>query len=162
MRPSARRKIQRGTSTLVAVAAIAGKSALALSSLLDVRIRFENIQREGHQQNTLNRGTTMYLIREIMYCKPGKVRAMTDKFIAMSKLSEKIGMPPMKIMTDFCAERYWTVVAEMEVADLASFEKMMAGPPQGSADDLKQMEELMKGYHDLVDYGKREIYKLEG
>jgi hypothetical protein len=104
----------------------------------------------------------MYLIREIMYCKPGKVRAMTDKFIAMSKLSEKIGMPPMKVMTDFCAERFWTVVAEMEVADLTSFEKMIAGSPQGSADDMKQMEELMKGYHDLVDYGRREIYKLEG
>ena len=104
----------------------------------------------------------MLLIREIMYCKPGKVRPLTDKFLAMSKLSEKIGMPPMKVMTDFCAERYWTVVAEMEVADLASFEKMMAGPPQGSADDMKEMEELMKGYHDLVDYGKREIYKLEG
>lgn len=104
----------------------------------------------------------MYLIREVMYCKPGKVRALTDKFLAMSKLSAKIGMPTMKIMTDFCAERYWTVVAEMEVADLAGFEKMMAGPPQGSSDDMKQMEELMKGYHDLVDYGKREIYKLEG
>jgi hypothetical protein len=104
----------------------------------------------------------MYLIREIMYCKPGKVRAMTDKFIALSKLSEKIGMPPMKVMTDFSAERFWTVVAEMEVADLTSFEKMIAGSPQGSADDMKQMEEIMKGYHDLVDYGRRDIYKLEG
>jgi hypothetical protein len=104
----------------------------------------------------------MLLIREVMYCKPGKVRPLTDKFLAMSKLSEKMGMPRMKVMTDFCAERYWTVVAEMEVVDLVSFEKMMSGPPQGSADDQKQMEELMKGYHDLVDYGKREIYKLEG
>jgi hypothetical protein len=102
----------------------------------------------------------MYLIRDIMYCKPGKVRAMTDKFLAMSKLGAKVGMPPMRIMTDFCAERYWTVVAEMEVADLASFEKMMSSP-QGSPEDLKKFEDLMKGYHDLVDHGKREIYKLE-
>jgi hypothetical protein len=64
-------------------------------------------------------------------------------------------------MTDFCAERYWTVVGEMEVTDLAAFEKMMADP-QGSPEDLKQFEEIMKGYHDLVDYGRREIYKLEG
>ena len=103
----------------------------------------------------------MYLIREIMYCKPGKVRTMADKFVALSKMAEKMGMPPMKVMTDFSAERYWTVVAEMEVADLAQFEKMMS-EPQGSAEDMKQMEELMQGYHDLVDYGKREIYKLEG
>ena len=103
----------------------------------------------------------MYLIREIMYCKPGKVRPMVEKFLAMSKLSEKVGMPPMRVMTDFSAERYWTIVAEMEVFDLQSFERMMSSP-QGSAEDMKQMEELMKGYHDLVDYGKREIYKIEG
>jgi hypothetical protein len=103
----------------------------------------------------------MYVVREVMYCKPGKVRAMTEKFVAMSKLSEKIGMPKMKVMTDFCAEQYWTVIAEMEVADLGAFEKMMASP-QGTDADMKQMEELMKGYHDLVDHGKREIYKLEG
>ena len=103
----------------------------------------------------------MYLIRDIMYCKPGKVRAMTDKFIAMSKIAGKLGMPPMRIMTDFCAEQYWTVVSEMEVSDLQSFEKMMSSP-QGSDADMKQMEEIMKGYHDLVERGKREIYKLEG
>jgi hypothetical protein len=103
----------------------------------------------------------MYVIRDIMYCKPGKVRPMVEKFLAMSKLSEKMGMPRMKVMTDFCAERYWTVVSEMEVADLQEFEKMMA-MPQGTADDAKQFEEAMKGYHDLVDYGKREIYKVEG
>jgi hypothetical protein len=103
----------------------------------------------------------MYLIREIMYCKPGKVRPMVEKFLAMSKLSEKVGMPRMRVMTDFSAEQYWTVVAEMEVADLAAFEKMMSSP-QGSAEDVKKFEDVMKGYHDLVDRGKREIFKLEG
>lgn len=47
----------------------------------------------------------MLLIREIMYCKPGKVRPMVDKFLAMSKLNEKLGMGKMRVMTDFCAER---------------------------------------------------------
>ena len=103
----------------------------------------------------------MFLIREIMYCKPGKVRPLVDKFIAMSRLGEKLGMPRMRIMTDFCAERYWTIVSEMEVSDLQSFEQMMAAPP-GSEEDMKQFEEIMKGYHDLVDHGKREIYKIEG
>jgi hypothetical protein len=103
----------------------------------------------------------MFLIREIMYCKPGKVRPMVEKFLAMSKLGEKFGMPRMRVMTDFCAERYWTIVAEMEVSDLQEFERMMSSP-QGSAEDLKQFDEIMKGYHDLVDLGKREIYKIEG
>ena len=102
----------------------------------------------------------MYLIRELMYCKPGKVRPMVEKFAAMNKLSERVGMPKMRIMTDFCAEQYWTVVAEMEVADLNSFEKMMSNP-SGSAEDMKEFEKIMKDYHDLVDHGKREIYKIE-
>lgn len=103
----------------------------------------------------------MLLIREVMYCKPGKVRPMVEKFLAMSKLGEKVGMPPMRVMTDFAAEQYWTLVAEMEVPDLESFEKMMSSP-QGSDEDMKKFEEIMKGYHDLVDHGKREIYKIEG
>jgi hypothetical protein len=103
----------------------------------------------------------MLLIREIMYCKPGKVRVMVDKSLAMAKLSEETGMGKMKIMTDFCAERYWTVVSEMEVPDLKAFEDMMSSMPESSAEDMKRMEEAMKGDHDLVDHGKREIYKLE-
>ena len=102
----------------------------------------------------------MYLIREIMYCKPGKVRPMVEKFNAMNKLSGKAGMPKMRIMTDFCAEQYWTIVAEMEVASLEEFEKMMSSPG-GSAEDMKEFEKIMQGYHDLVDHGKREVYKIE-
>jgi hypothetical protein len=103
----------------------------------------------------------MLMIRDIMYCKPGKVRPMVEKFVAMSKLGETMGMPRMRVMTDFCAEQYWTVVSEMEVKDMQTFEQMMSSP-QGSDEDMKKFEEIMKGYHDLVDHGKREIYKLEG
>ena len=103
----------------------------------------------------------MLLIREIMYCKPGKVRPMVEKFLAMSKLGAKVGMPKMRVMTDFCAERYWTLVAEMEVENMAEFERMMQGMGQ-SNEDMKEFENLMKGYHDLVEYGRREIYKIEG
>jgi hypothetical protein len=106
-------------------------------------------------------GVTMLLVREIMYCKPGKVRPLVDKFLAMSKLGEKMGMPKMKVMTDFSADRYWTVVSEMEVASLKAFEDMMSGGGQ-NAEDMKKFEEIMKGYHDLVESGRREIYKLEG
>ena len=102
----------------------------------------------------------MYLIRDIMYCKPGKVRAMVEKFTALSKAGEQVGMPKMRIMTDFCAERYWTVVSEMEVPSLDEFQKMMSAPP-ASADAMKEFERIMKDYHELVDVGRREIYKIE-
>jgi hypothetical protein len=103
----------------------------------------------------------MYLVRDIMYCRPGKVRALIEKFKAMAKLNEKLGMPKMRIMTDFCAERYWTLVAEMEVPSLKALEDMMASPPEGSTDDMKAFEKIMDGYHDLVQKGRREIYKIE-
>lgn len=104
----------------------------------------------------------MLLIREIMYCKPGKVRPMVEKFVAMAKLMEKGGMGKMRVMTDFAAERYWTIVSEFEVESMDAFDKMMSGEGQTqNAEDLKQMDELMKGYHELVEYGRREIYKLE-
>ena len=103
----------------------------------------------------------MLLVRDIMNCKPGKVRPLVEKFLAMSKLSEKSGMGKMRIMTDFSAERYWTVVSEMEVPSLKAFEDMMSGMGQNEQ-AMKEMESIMKGYHDLVDHGRREIYKIEG
>ena len=102
----------------------------------------------------------MYLIREIMYCKPGQVRPLLEKFTAMSRLSEKAGMPRMRIMTDVSAERYWTLVAEMEVESLQAFEDSMRAPA-ATEEDRKEFESIMKGYHDLVDSGKREIYRIE-
>ena len=102
----------------------------------------------------------MLLIRDIFYCKPGKVRPMVEKFLAMNKLGPKAGMPKMRVMTDFCAERYWTLVAEMEVASVEEFERAMSGAGQ-SKEDQKEFETIMKGYHDLVEYGRREIYKIE-
>ena len=98
----------------------------------------------------------MLMIREIMYCKPGKVRPMVEKFLAMSAVMERKGLGKMRVMTDVSAERYWTIVAEFEVESLDTFMAMDSSP------EMKDLEPLMKGYHDLVDHGRREIYKIEG
>jgi hypothetical protein len=102
------------------------------------------------------RETVMLLIRDIMYCKPGKVRPMVDKFRALAKVAEKKGMGKMRVLTDVSAERYWTVVSEMEVPSLEAFMAMAPGGEGG-----KEIEEIMKGYHDLVDHGRREVYTIE-
>jgi hypothetical protein len=49
----------------------------------------------------------MMLIREVFYCKPGKVRPMVDKFLAMSALQEKAGLGKIRVLTDYAGERYW-------------------------------------------------------
>ena len=98
----------------------------------------------------------MLLIRDIFYCKPGKVRPMVEKFVAMGKIGEKKGWGKMRVMTDVSAEQYWTIVAEMEVESMDEFMKQMDDP-----EAMKEFEPIMKGYHDLVDRGRREIYKIE-
>jgi len=102
----------------------------------------------------------MLLIREVFYCKPGRVRPMIDKFLTMSAINEKAGLGKMRVMTDFAGERYWTIVAELEVPNMNDFEEMMNG--KGMTPELmKQMEDVMKDYHDFVDHGRREIFKIE-
>ena len=99
----------------------------------------------------------MVLIREVFFCKPGQTRPFIDKLKTMNALAEKAGMPRMKIMSDVSSERYWMVVMEMEAESVGAFEAMMA---KGMGN--KEMEAAMKGYHDFVDSGRREIYKIEG
>src|SRR5436309_1426353 len=98
----------------------------------------------------------MFLVRDIMYCKPGQARAMVQKFLALRKLSQNLGLGPMRIMTDVSAERYWTVVSEMEVESLEKFTEMSR-----KSMEMKEFQDAMKGYHDLVDHGRREIYMIE-
>jgi len=97
----------------------------------------------------------MYIVRDIMFCKPGKVRPMVEKFVALSKLSQKMGFGSMRVMTDVSSERYWMVVSEMEVDSLQQHAEMAEKSMQ-----MPEFQEVMKGYHDLNDHGRREIYQL--
>lgn len=103
----------------------------------------------------------MLLVRETFHCKPGKVKPMVEKLLAMGKLSQKHGMGKFRVLTDLVGEHYWTVVFEMETANLKAFEDMMSDSNM-SGEDVKQFEEIMKGYHDLLTDGRREIFKIEG
>jgi heme-degrading monooxygenase HmoA len=98
----------------------------------------------------------MFLVRDIMYCKPGKARPMVEKFLALSKLSKQMGFESMRVMTDVSAERYWTVVSEMEVPSLEDYAEKSR-----TSMALEEFQEAMKGYHDLIDTGRREIYQIE-
>ena len=102
----------------------------------------------------------MLLVRETMNCKPGKVRPLVEKFLAMSKLNEEIGLGKFRVMTDFSGGPYWTIVSEIEVESLQDFQDMMAGKGMNE-ENMKKFEKIMEGYHDLVEKGGREIYKLE-
>jgi len=98
----------------------------------------------------------MFLVRDIMFCKPGQARPMVQKFLALDKLGKQMGFGAMRVMTDLSAERYWTVVSEMEVESLEKYAEMTR-----KAMEVKEFQEAMKGYHDLVVEGRREIYTIE-
>jgi len=99
----------------------------------------------------------MYVIREIMYCKPGKVGELKNKFKQLEPLLKDSGLTrPPRVMSDFTGEQFWTLVWEQEVESLDKYVDMMR---QGPSDPKAQ--QIMAGYHDLVVSGKREIYKVE-
>src|SRR4051794_26776455 len=114
-----------------------------------LRGRMPHKTSRGHQRRTIisgqvvsasySPGGVMLIIRETMYCKPGKVRPLVEKFVAMSKLMQENGMASMRIMTDVATDRYWTCVAEMEVASLSEFENMMSGMGNASNEVGKKM-----------------------
>jgi hypothetical protein len=50
----------------------------------------------------------MYVIREVLNCKPGKVRQMIEKFRSISTVLKETGQEPLRVLTDVTGEPYWT------------------------------------------------------
>ena len=98
----------------------------------------------------------MYVIREVMQCKPGQVREMVTRFKRLSSVIEKMGFKPFRVFTDLSGEPFWTVVAETDTDSLDGFLAM-----EGKVMANEEARQLMSGYHDLVQAGRREIYRAE-
>ena len=49
------------------------------------------------------RSDVMYVIREILNCKPGKVRQMVEKFRNISTVLQEMGQEPLRVLTDVTA-----------------------------------------------------------
>ena len=98
----------------------------------------------------------MYVIREVLQCKPGKVREMVEKFRQISDVLKAMGHEPMRLLTDVTGEPFWTMVAEAKVEKIDDFfameQRLMAN---------EGLRRAMAQYHDLVDSGRREIYRIE-
>ncbi len=99
----------------------------------------------------------MFLIREIMYCRPGKAGELVKRFKQMEPIMSELGLKgSQRVLTDMSGERYWTVVSEMTVDALDDY---LAMSRQTMTDP--RMQKIMQGYHEFVESGKREIYKVE-
>ncbi len=98
----------------------------------------------------------MYVIREVLHCKPGKVRQMAEKFRVLSATIEDMGHGPLRLLTDVTGEPFWTVVAEATVEKIEDF---FAVEQKLTTNDA--VRKTMADYHDLVESGRREIYRIE-
>ena len=93
----------------------------------------------------------MYVIRETFTAKPGMASKLAAKFKdAMS--DEKNAK--VRVLTDAIGA-FNTVVIETEVKELAEYEKRMK-----EYAERKDMGERMKGYTDMYQSGKREVYRV--
>jgi hypothetical protein len=81
---------------------------------------------------------------------------MVEKFRTISNVLKEIGQEPLRLLTDVTGEPFWTIVAEAEVERIDDFftfeEKLMAN---------ETLRKTMADYHDLVESGRREIYRIE-
>ena len=98
----------------------------------------------------------MYVIREVLNCKSGKVRQVLESFRIISAALQEMGRPPMRLMTDVSGEPFWTLVVEMEVERVEdSFELEQAVMKKES------VQKGMSGFHEAIIGGRREMYRLE-
>jgi hypothetical protein len=98
----------------------------------------------------------MYVIREVLNCKPGKVRPMVEKFRLLSSALVDMGEQPLSVLTDVTGEPFWTVVVEAHVKTIDHFfaleQRLMAN---------EAVVKTMGDYHSLLDGGRREIFRVE-
>lgn len=97
----------------------------------------------------------MYVIRDVFKAKPGKAKALVDKFKGAVPFVNSTRVWGARILTDTVAG-YWTVVLELEVENLSDY----FGMQEDRAADPK-WREAMSGYMDLVEGGHREIFEVQ-
>jgi len=98
----------------------------------------------------------MLIVREVFTAKPGQASKLAKLFKASFGREQNA-----RVMTDLVGN-YNTVVVEMQVENLAEFEKEMERYKSGQPDpkmDPKVAEELSK-YTEMYVSGKREIYQI--
>jgi hypothetical protein len=98
----------------------------------------------------------MYVVREVLTCKPGRVREMVEKFRRISTVMKDMGHEPLRLLTDVSGEPFWTIIAEASIERIDDFfaieRKLMTH---------ETLQTTMADYHDLVESGRREIYRVE-
>jgi len=97
----------------------------------------------------------MYLIRDVLKCKPGRAKDLVNIMKRAEPHIAATGLKNLRIMTD-AVSTFWTVVLELEVESLETFWDAFAKSRQNPA-----LNEIMAGYMDCLEGGQREVFKIE-
>jgi hypothetical protein len=97
----------------------------------------------------------MFVIRDIFRCKPGKAKELVELFKRTIPVMERDDrFTNVRVMVDAVAD-YWTVVLEADCASLDDFERHLS-----EFGTRPEVREATAGYMDLVEGGRREIWRL--
>lgn len=96
----------------------------------------------------------MIIVHDIFICKPGNASKLAKMFKeGMAGNSELVN-----IMTDMSGQ-FNKVVMVTRYESLTDYEKSWEKYKEHS-EEMKKMQEAMKGYHDMYLTGSREIYQV--
>ena len=96
----------------------------------------------------------MYVVRNVFQARPGKAKELVAKFKAAAPHLAAAGIRNTRILTDVAAV-FWTVEVEAEVDSLQDY---IGGLESGLSPAAR---EAMAGYMELVQGGRRVIYRIE-
>jgi hypothetical protein len=94
----------------------------------------------------------MIIVHDIFICKPGNASKLAKLFKeVMSKNKDFV-----QVLTDISGP-YNKVVMVTQFESLSAFDKSWE---QTDPEEMKRMQEMMKGYTDMYLTGSREIYRV--
>jgi heme-degrading monooxygenase HmoA len=97
----------------------------------------------------------MFVVRDVFQCKPGQARNLAERFKKLvPDMEQHDGFRNVRVMVDAVAD-YWTVVVEADFDHLADFEGHMT-----NFGHRELVRTTMAGYMDLVQGGRREVWRV--
>lgn len=96
----------------------------------------------------------MIIVHDIFICKPGNASKLAKLFKEVMEGNDEL----INIMTDVTGQ-YNKVVMVSKYESLTAFEQSWEKYKQDS-EEMKKMNEKMKGYTDMYLTGSREIYRV--
>jgi len=96
----------------------------------------------------------MIIVHDIFICKPGNASKMAKLFKEVMKDNSEL----VNIMTDMTGQ-YNKVVMVSQFENLTAYEQSWKKYMENT-EEMKKMQEAMKGYHDMYLTGSREIYQV--